>query len=298
MLTIGQPARLISCLPRGLEMKFDEFKRCLKWIHAEGGMDDVSKILASVEALFLFRHWTLEKLSTFNLLKLKYCLLAECNEMETLVDASGPSEYVETRTRDGEKAGLELLQYLSIHHMNKLQSIWKGAIGKDSLSKLKILALHTCPQLTSIFSPRFAQNLVCLTELIVEDCPKVISLISSESHNVKHGPIFPSLERIFLLDLPELVNIFGGLYVLEELNTLLIYNCLNLRLSIMELPHINKIEGENEWWNDLDCDKSPWENIFVPLKEGRDLIEQLYEATDSLNHFHNIRFEENDELKS
>ncbi|KAJ0845865.1 putative leucine-rich repeat domain superfamily [Helianthus annuus] len=211
--------------------------------------------------------------------------------METLVDASGPSEYVETRTRDGEKVGLELLQYLSIHHMYKLQSIWKGAIGKDSLSKLKILALHTCPQLTSSFSPRFAQNLLCLTELIVEDCPKVISLISSEYHNVKHGPIFPSLERIFLLDLPELVNIFGGLYVLEELNTLLIYNCLKLRLSIMELPHIKKIEGENEWWNDLDCDKSPWENIFVPLKEGRDLIEQLYEATDSLNHFHNIRSE-------
>ncbi|MFS7949227.1 putative leucine-rich repeat domain superfamily [Helianthus anomalus] len=268
MLTIGQPARLISCLPRGLEMKFDEFKRCLKWIHAEGGMDDVSKTLASVEALFLFRHWTLEKLSTFNLLKLKYCLLAECNEMETLVDASGPSEYVETRTRDGEKAGLELLQYLSIHHMNKLQSIWKGAIAQDLL-----------------------KNLVCLTELIVEDCPKVISLISSEYHNVKHGPIFPSLERIFLLDLSELVNIFGGLYVLEELNTLLIYNCLNLRLSIMELPHINKIEGENEWWNDLDCDKSPWENIFVPLKKRRYLIEQLYEATDSLNRFHNIRFE-------
>ncbi|KAI3755084.1 hypothetical protein L1987_54877 [Smallanthus sonchifolius] len=287
MLTIGQHAQLTSCLPHDLEKKFEEFRNCLKWINAEGNMDDISKITARAEALFLSRHWAIKKLSTINITYLKYCLLAECNEMETLVEADGLSEDVETRINNGEKIGLELLQYVSIHHMKKLQSIWKGPIGKDSLSKLRILALHSCPQLTSIFTLNVAQNLSCLTELTVEDCPKVRSLISNESHNVKHGPIFPTLDRIFLLDLPELVNIFGFLIILEELSTLLIYNCLNLRyLSITYLPHIKKIEGEMEWWKALDCDKSAWENIFVPLKRKRDLVEKLFEARNSLQHFH------------
>ncbi|KAJ0464840.1 putative rmlC-like cupin domain superfamily, cysteine oxygenase/2-aminoethanethiol dioxygenase [Helianthus annuus] len=289
MLTIGQHAQLTSCLPHGLEEKFEEFKNCLKWINAEGSMDAISKIMASAEALFLSRHWTIRKLSTFNVTKLKYCLLAECNEMETVVEVDGLSEDVETRIKNGEKVGFELLQYLSIHYMNKLQSIWKGPIGKDSLSKLRILSLHTCPKLTSIFTLTIAQNLSCLAELTVEDCPKVTSLISNKSHNIKLGLVLPTLEKIFLLDLPVLVNIFVGRIMLENLRTMLIYSCPRFRdLSNMELPRIKKIEGEDEWWKALDCDKSPWKNIFVQLKKRRALIEQLSEATNSLQHFHDI----------
>ncbi|KAI3755077.1 hypothetical protein L1987_54870 [Smallanthus sonchifolius] len=202
MLTIGQNAQLTSCLPHGLEKKFQEFKNCLKWINAEGNDDAISKIMASVEALFLSRHWTIEKLSTFNVTNMKYCLLAECNEMDTLVEANALFQDVETRIKNGEKSGLELLQYLSIHHMKKLRSIWKGPIGKDSFSELRILALRKCSQLTSILTPTIAQNLLRLAELTVEGCPKVINIISGQSNNVKYGPIFPSLVKIFLLDLP------------------------------------------------------------------------------------------------
>ncbi|KAL8222796.1 hypothetical protein R6Q57_020195 [Mikania cordata] len=289
MLTIGQHAQLTSCLPSGLEKKFEEFRNCLKWKNGEGNMNDVCKILETAEALFLSRHWTIEKLSTLNVTNLKYCLLAECNEMESLVEVDGLPEDVETRIKNCGQVGLELLQYCSIHHMEKLQSIWKGPIGKDSLSKLTILALHSCPQLTSIFTVDIAQNLSCLTELTVVDCPKIKSLITTESHNIKHSLIFPSLVRIFLLDLPELVNMFNGLVMLKKLSTLLIYSCSKLQhLSIMELPHIKKIEAEVEWWNGLDWDKFAWENIFVPLKRKRDLVEQLFEATNSLQHFHDI----------
>ncbi|KAL8264921.1 hypothetical protein R6Q59_023051 [Mikania micrantha] len=290
MLTIGQHAQLTSCLPSGLEKKFEEFRNCLKWENAEGNVNDVSKIMESAEALFLSCHWTIEKLSTLDITNLKYCLLSECNEMESLVEVDGLPEEVETRIKNGEKVGLELLQYCSIHHMEKLQSIWKGPIGKDSLSKLTILALHSCPQLTSIFTLDIAQNLSCLTELTVKDCPKIRSLITTESHNIKHSLIFPSLVRIFLLDLPELVNMFNGLVMLKKLSTLLIYGCSKLQhLSILDLPHIKKIEAEFEWWNGLDWDKFAWENIFVPLPlKRRDLVEKLFEATNSLQHFHDI----------
>ncbi|KAI3755072.1 hypothetical protein L1987_54865 [Smallanthus sonchifolius] len=287
MLTIGQNAQLTSCLPHGLEKKFQEFKNCLKWINAEGNDDAISKIMASVEALFLSRHWTIEKLSTFNVTNMKYCLLAECNEMDTLVETNALFQDVETRIKNGEKSGLELLQYLSIHHMKKLRSIWKGPIGKDSFSELRILALHKCSQLTSILTPTIAQNLLRLAELTVEGCPKVINIISGQSNNVKYGPIFPSLVKIFLLDLPELVNIFVGQMMLEKLRTMLIYGCPQLQdLSNMELPHIKLIEGETEWLKGLGYDKSPWENIFVPLKKRRDLVGQLFDATNTLKHFH------------
>ncbi|KAI7744619.1 hypothetical protein M8C21_007864 [Ambrosia artemisiifolia] len=286
MLTIGQHAQLTSCLPRGLENKFEQFKNCLKWINAEGSMDGVSKIIARAEALFLSRHWTIKMISHFNITNLKYCLLAECNEMETLVETDGLFEDVETRTKNGDENALELLQYLSIHHMNKLKSLWKGPIGKDSLSKLRILALHTCSQFTSIFTPTIVQNLSCLVELTVEDCPKVISIISGESRI--YGPIFPSLEKIFLLDLPKLVYIFDGQVTLKNLRTMLVYSCEQfMGLSYMELPHIEKIEGETEWWKGLGYEKSQRNIPFVALKERRDLVEQLFDATNSLEHFHN-----------
>ncbi|XP_035846284.1 uncharacterized protein LOC110942046 isoform X6 [Helianthus annuus] len=299
MLTIGQHAQITSCLPQGLERKFEEFKNCLKWINEEGNVNDISEIIPKAEALFLSRHWTIKKLSTYNITTLKYCLVAECNEMETLVEADGLFEDGKTRIENSEKNGLELLQYLSIHHMKKLQSIWMGPIGKGSLSKLRILALHTCYQLTSIFTLTIAQNLSCLVEITVEDCPNVITLISGESHNVKYVPLFPSLQKIFLLDLPELVNIFVDDIMLNNLRTMLIYKCSQLRdLSNMDLPYIKKIEGQTEWWNCLGYDKSRWESFFVPLKKRRDLVEQLYKATNSLAHFHDVISEEDNEKKS
>ncbi|KAJ0578723.1 putative ankyrin repeat-containing domain, PGG domain, leucine-rich repeat domain superfamily [Helianthus annuus] len=299
MLTIGQHAQITSCLPQGLERKFEEFKNCLKWINEEGNVNDISEIIPKAEALFLSRHWTIKKLSTYNITTLKYCLVAECNEMETLVEADGLFEDGKTRIENSEKNGLELLQYLSIHHMKKLQSIWMGPIGKGSLSKLRILALHTCYQLTSIFTLTIAQNLSCLVEITVEDCPNVITLISGESHNVKYVPLFPSLQKIFLLDLPELVNIFVDDIMLNNLRTMLIYKCPQLRdLSNMDLPYIKKIEGQTEWWNCLGYDKSRWESFFVPLKKRRDLVEQLYKATNSLAHFHDVISEEDNEKKS
>ncbi|GKB81724.1 putative cysteamine dioxygenase [Tanacetum coccineum] len=282
--TIGQHAQLTSCLPRDLEKKFAEFEKCLKWINAEGNIYDISKIMTRAKALFLSRHWTIVNLSAFDMSKLKYCLLAECNEMETLVKTDDLSKIVESNN----KSGLESLEYLSIHYMEKLKSIWEGPIGKDSLSRLRILALHTCLELTTIFTPRTAQNLSCLVELTVEECPKVRSLISIPYS--EHGPLFPSLERIFLIDLPELDHIFGGgLIVLEKLESLMIYNCVKLRrLSEMELPRIQKIKGENKWWNSLYVYAHAWENVFEPLKEKSELIKQLLEATNSLQHFHHI----------
>ncbi|XP_076918423.1 uncharacterized protein LOC143578841 [Bidens hawaiensis] len=115
VLTIGQHAQVTSCLPHGLEKKFEEFKNCLKWISAEGSVDGISKIMARAEALLLSRHWTLKTLSTFNVTKLKYCLLAECNEMETLFEVDGLPEDLQIRISNGEKVGFEMLEYLSIH---------------------------------------------------------------------------------------------------------------------------------------------------------------------------------------
>ncbi|KAI3755078.1 hypothetical protein L1987_54871 [Smallanthus sonchifolius] len=68
---------------------------------------------------------------------------------------------------------------------------------------------------------------------------------------------------------------------------MLIYGCPQLQdLSNMELPHIKLIEGETEWLKGLGYDKSPWENIFVPLKKRRDMVGQLFDATNTLKHFH------------
>ncbi|KAK9070983.1 hypothetical protein SSX86_009551 [Deinandra increscens subsp. villosa] len=270
------------------EENFLKLEKCVKYMNGEGYTDEIVELIRDARALYLRRHWTIKKLSMFDIRKLKYCLLMECNEMQTLVDQEDFCKHKSKFTRNSEDEMLGSLQYLSIHFLKKLQSISKGPIGKNSLSCLRILALHTCPELTSIFTEYLLDNLQSLTEVIVEDCPKVKCLVYlEEGAPWGNGPFLPNLRRISLLDLPELVSISGGVCIAPQLDTLLVFNCMKLDyLSIMEIPRDTMaIKGEIEWWDALKYGKLTWESVFVRLKRDGSLMDQLAEDTNSLQHF-------------
>ncbi|KAI3774473.1 hypothetical protein L1987_49029 [Smallanthus sonchifolius] len=212
----------------------------------------------------------------------------ECNEMQTLFDQEDFYKHRNKSTSHGEDEILGSLQYLSIHFLKKLQRISEGPIGRNSLSCLRILALHTCPELTSIFTEYLLHNLQSLTEIIVEDCPKVNCLVNlEEGAPWSNGPFLPNLRRISLLDLPELVSVSGGVCIAPQLDTLLVFNCMKLDyLSDMEIPRDTMaIKGEIEWWDALKSGKLTWESVFVQLKRDGSLMDQLAEDTNSLQHF-------------
>ncbi|KAI8004762.1 LRR receptor-like serine/threonine-protein kinase EFR [Camellia lanceoleosa] len=285
---------IISCLPHGVEEEFEKQENYLKYINGKYIPIEIQNALKYTCAFFLERHWTVKKLSEFgneNMVELKFCLLVECNELQTIIDGrefctDGDQTY---ESGVDKKLVFDSLEYLGIHCMMNLRSIWEGPIGKGCLSKLKYMALHSCPNLTSIFTTSLLGNLNNLDELIIEDCPQINSLVSQESSCSEPNSFLPSLKKISLLDLPELVSISSGLLFAPKLERIIIYACPMLEsLSPMELSSndLKVIKGEIEWWNSLKWLESDWSsrqkdymaNVFVELRRDASLMDQLAES--------------------
>ncbi|XP_021296567.1 disease resistance protein At4g27190-like [Herrania umbratica] len=273
--------RIISRVPHEAEAEFRKWDRCLKFVNGENIPIQIRQVLKISTSFFLDRHANAMNLSEFgikNMKMLKFCLLAECNGMETIVDGSeldpGSAENV-----------LESLQYLSLYYMKNLRSIWKGPMHYGCMSKLKFLALHTCPKLRNIFSHTLLQSFVNLEEFILEDCPKVTSLVSHESVKPVSDTLLPSLKRLFLLYLPELVSIFNGLFIVPKLERIGFYNCPKLKcLSKRELSskQLKMIKGESQWWEDIKWNETDWGtrpdylmHSFSPVNNEEDVMTEL-----------------------
>ncbi|KAA8536608.1 hypothetical protein F0562_029086 [Nyssa sinensis] len=178
-LTVGhQDQRIISRLPEKLEEKFKNFDKCLKYKNGKGKAIEITEALKHSSAFFLDRHWTVTKLSEFQIhemKQLKFCLLLECYEMQTIINGADEKDNDEYGSK-GDKPVLTSREHLHILYMKNFKSILEGRIVSSCLSRLKTLAIHTCPKLTTIFTLDLISNLVNLEELIVEDCPKIEDL--------------------------------------------------------------------------------------------------------------------------
>ncbi|KAI8027610.1 Disease resistance protein RPS2 [Camellia lanceoleosa] len=296
--TVGRHRqRLISRLPHEVKEIFKKQKKgmkCLEYIDGEGIPTEITMVLNRAIFFFLDRHWTVKMLSDFgneNMVNLRFCWLVECNELQTIIEG----DYGYPLGVD-KKPVFKYLEYLGIHYMRNLQSIWNGPIDEGCLSNLRVLALHTCPNLTTIFTPNLLGNLRRLEELIVEDCCKIKSLVSQESSDLKHGYVLQSLRRISLLDLPELVSISDVPSI-----SLIVYNCPKLEnLYANTAPAIKylNVKGEKEWWESLKWHESESSisirPTFQELARGEDFIDELARDIYSTESISSIRptFEE------
>ncbi|XP_029127515.1 disease resistance protein At4g27190 isoform X3 [Cajanus cajan] len=271
--------RFISRVTPELEQKFKNCDYSIKFVNGVNVPNGVKMNLGHFKALYLDRHMTIKSLSDFelrNLSGLQVCILAECNEMETIVDGS----YLH------DEHALPNLEFLSVFYMKNLRSICESP--ERSFLHLKSIALHTCPMLTTIFTFESLYNLYFLEEIIIEDCPKVTTLISRDSPEQESAErILHRLRMITLLYLPELVNIFNGLHVYHTLEKMVFYYCPKLQsLSKLELSSksLKIIKGENKWWEALKWNAAEWgdagrpiflEPIFSPINEEDDILTQL-----------------------
>ncbi|KAM7478349.1 hypothetical protein LguiA_026562 [Lonicera macranthoides] len=278
---------IVICLPDDLQSEYEKSEKCLKYVNGEGNTDVVGKALEHAKSLFLDRHWTFEKLSVFKIQEMSLlvcCLIVECNMMETIIDGSDFYEEGDNATANDRKPALELLRYLSVHHMKNLQCIWKGPIVTGCLSNLEILALHTCPELITIFNPALLRNLVNLKELIVKDCPKIQSLVSVEPSLLEADHAFLlSLQTILLVHLPELLRISSGLIIPQKLQKIVVYNCPkldNLSPEDKYSKYMHKVKDESQCSKALDLSSNETDylhHVFVHL------MDRLKQSGNSLN---------------
>ena len=208
---------------------------------------------------------------------------ADAQEDDSEADAHEEDDEVEAYREDGSNGivsktsgaktiVLGSLEYLYIYYMKNLRRIWKGPVQPKCLSLLKSLTLHTCPQLTTIFTTCILYNLYNLEELIVEDCPSIKTLVSCKiSTEPKTSDFLPNLKRISLHYMPGLVSISSGLHIAPRLEWLSFYNCPNLKHLLIEevsSKDLKKIKGEWNWWVALKWRSgrpSYLDDIFVPI---------------------------------
>ncbi|KAK1385753.1 hypothetical protein POM88_023488 [Heracleum sosnowskyi] len=260
-LIIGPHAqRFKSSIPTDLEQEFLKLKKCLKYINGDDEMIKFAEALKYANALYLDRDWTIPKLSIFKLEeldKLKFCLLVDCNKMETIFDGSDFNNGVANRGDN-----LLSLQYLAIYDLKNLKKIWKGPDVGACVHFLKVLSLHMCQNLNTIFTSTLLRDLVNLREIIVEDCPKIESLITdADSSQLTSEEILPRLKKLTLLYLPQLVTLSSGFSIGPQLVNIVIYDCPRLkRLPLMGVSCKEgiKIKGESKWWNALEWNEPEW----------------------------------------
>ncbi|KAJ9687692.1 hypothetical protein PVL29_016253 [Vitis rotundifolia] len=286
--------RIISRSPHEAAAKFEQQGRHLKYVNGENVPDDFKNALQHATALFVDRHSTVTSLSQFgieNMKKLEFCVLGECNEIQTVIDGAEICNRGDNKDVNGESV-LGSLWYLCIYYMKSLSSILKGPILTDCLSSLKSLALHTCPQLVTIFNLDLLQNLNTLEELVVEDCPEIISLVNRGAHENLPSANFkwylPRLKRISLHYMPKLVSISSGFRIAPKLEWMSFYGCWSLETLPIDEVSVNDLKliiGDADWWSALKLTTSNsgfsqphnLDSIFVPIQRNRDLTIQVAE---------------------
>ncbi|KAH7836118.1 hypothetical protein Vadar_032917 [Vaccinium darrowii] len=280
--TVGRhEEHFISRLPHNVEEEFNNLEKGLKYMNGSHIPNEITKVFKP-NAFFLQRHWTAKSLSDFgheNINEVKFCLVMECNEFRTIIDS-------EQFYQGKDAIVLGSLERLIIRYLKNVESIWKGPVGKGSLSNLKSLVVFTCPNLTTLLTIDILGNLSNLEELIVEDCPKIESIVSLKSSGSKSDLFLPSLKKISLIDVPELVSISGGLWIAPKLERMVILYCPKLeKLCTTEVSStkLKVIKGEKEWWDALKWYESDLSTehgnylarLFIPLGRDGDLMAQL-----------------------
>ncbi|RVW73881.1 Disease resistance protein [Vitis vinifera] len=204
----------------------------------------------------------------------------ECNEIESIIDTDGP-----------DKITVYQLEYLSLHYMKNLRSIWKGPPRFwTPLRYLKVLALYSCPNLTKIFTLELVTILDNLEELVVEDCPEINTImLPADQQNWRKRWYLTNLKKISLHYLPKLVSIFGNVRIAPHLEWLSFYDCPSLKILFSKKVSRHKLKviiGEADWWSALnESERFQLQNlgaVFFPIERDIDLRTQLAEINDQL----------------
>ncbi|KAK3035516.1 hypothetical protein RJ639_033975 [Escallonia herrerae] len=256
--------RFVSHLPVGVEFDFDQFDRCLRFLHGDIVPDAVVRVLNRATAFYLDHHFTVCSLSEFdvdNMKELKFCVVHECPNMHAIINGMGEVDSL-----------LPSLEHLRLHSLWNLRSLWENSVPSGSFSELKTLSVHTCPKLKYIFTSSMLQHLYNLEELVVEDCGSVSEIIKSEAES-DGGTNFslPELKRMTFNNMPDLISIGNG--SCPSLRQINIHCCPKLKnLRDFRLAKaIKEIRAEKEWWDALYWEEteqlSRLERHFTPVHQ-------------------------------
>lgn len=143
----------------------------------------------------------------------------------------------------------------------------------DVFSSLEICTISRCHEVEKLFEPDWMQNLQSLELLEVKECAHLKELVYSCCEVKKDVANFPQLNQLILNSLPKLKSIHEGRLVCASLQSFTVINCPNLKRLPLCIEDIERllplslewIEGQQEWWDVLEWDKSESKDLLQPF---------------------------------
>ncbi|XP_028762824.1 disease resistance protein At4g27190-like [Neltuma alba] len=232
----------------------DRISKCVKYCNGDERVDlAITEMLPQVKAFELICHKSigtlLELVETSNPECLHDLLIEGCNQMSIIVE--GDKVY----NINGTNAGLlPNLQQLHLDNLEHLRIVFRGPFYFGSFSMLHTLKLKNCPELTSIFSQVANIDFPKLEKLVVQNCSRLEVLFKVPAKGEQR--ILPELKVLVLDSLSNFKFICSSENLvwrsLEKLNVRKCPHLKTLPFNTINAANLKTIEGEQEWWSNLD----------------------------------------------
>ncbi|OMO70313.1 Disease resistance protein [Corchorus capsularis] len=200
-----------------------------------------------------------------------------CHLEECYVSSCSALEYITVADHDH---SFPSLKRLVLRKLPNLKAVCNGVGIVNVLPMLKILHLHNCNRLTSLFSLGLLQCLQNLEEIEVWNSRSIQEIIEGEERSgISGGAItIPRLHRLYLSSLPELKRICSREINFSSLKFIDVWDCGNLTklpFSVESFPlSIKHVRGSRKWWDGLEWDEPNTKSLLQPFfKEDSKCVE-------------------------
>ncbi|KAH7834038.1 hypothetical protein Vadar_012158 [Vaccinium darrowii] len=197
------------------------------------------------------------------------CVVWGCNRLESIFSSSSFSK--------DDQISLSSVSELTLFDLPSCRVLFDGISPTHNISfNLEKLSISNCHSMKYILPAQLLQNLPNLVVLEVKSCESIEEIIVGEEEmNDSNTITFQKLGVINLDSLPRLKSIYTGTMVCKTGFQIRVEDCPMLRRLPLSLhmdnnqatapPSLERIWGEQEWWESLEWDDPRTKTILQPL---------------------------------
>ncbi|PON69834.1 LRR domain containing protein [Parasponia andersonii] len=138
------------------------------------------------------------------------------------------------------------LREMRLENLAKLENIWTGPAHLADFSNLKFVTVTKCKELSNLFSVSvMSQGLLQLEDLWVEDCSKMVEIISNDP-GITVDVKLPKLKTLCLKKLPMLTGFYPGNAECPSLEYLHVQECQNFKTATSDFHSSKQVEENDE----------------------------------------------------